>query len=156
MCFYWCSPSSQVRFIPWWRHPEAGTLWALRAADHTPGTVTSINSNMAPFAQTEALGGYRKAVANQKWVLWGLEENITNEHVYTKINLCIHHLLSKNPSPHSKCNVQVPGMRINESRMAQSPLSPLFLLLYFDSGLPRVRYRAFACSLCILQITASQ
>lgn len=43
-----------------WRHPEAGTSWALWAADHTPGTMTSINSNMAPFARIEALGGKGK------------------------------------------------------------------------------------------------
>lgn len=51
-------------------------------------------------------------------------------------------LLSKNPSQRSQWNVQVPGMRINESRMAQSPLS---LLLYFDSALPGAPYQAHAC-----------
>lgn len=39
-----------------WRLREAGT-WPLRAADNTHGTMTSIKSNTAPFAGTEAVEG---------------------------------------------------------------------------------------------------
>lgn len=123
------------------RHPEAGTSWVPGAADHTPGTMTSINSDIAPFVPTEALGWQKESCTKSETSalrLGGKHNKWSVPHINQSLHLPL--TIQK-----SICALQeeCAGPRNDDECEQDGPVTTVSIvsrLLCFDSGLPRVPY----------------